>query len=1099
MKTVQTLRFRRLAQLLVLAALACGFSGQSLLAQQTSASLRGQVTSTDGSPVSGAEVRITHVPSGTVARSQTGSSGQFSESGLRVGGPYEIRVTADDYGTEVRENILLQQGSQNPLAIAMARDDAEMDRVVVTGQRTASEIELNNGVGSAFSARDIADQPTTDRDVISTLLRDPLAQSDGVGELSVAGRNPRFNSFSIDGASQTDNFGLSDGSYATSRSPINLDAIESATLAVADYSVTASDFVGAGVNVTTKSGTNEFDGSVFYAYNDQRLVGRSFDGGRFDPGNFQEEEYGFTLGGPIIKDKLFFFVSYDEYENAAPVDFTSNDERNGVDPAFFDTAREVIEQSLGFDPGTRPQVVNVPETSERTLVKLDWNVTEDQRLSFTYQNTEESDVSVSADEFESAWVDGPGEVEAFTGQLFSDWTNNFSTNLRVNYTETSSGQNCRAGPDVGQISLDFFDISGLEGSPLEGLLTEGEGFVAGCDVFRHANDFEDERLELFGSGEYLLGDHLITFGAEYQNYELFNLFVPFSRGDFQFDNFDQLANANPSGIFTVNVPSGNPLDGAANWEYSKLSFFVQDQWAITPEFELSAGIRYERFDQDDAPEFSQTIFDEFGVRTDNNLDGNDLILPRVSFLWTPAARTSVSGGFGLFSGGNPEVWISNAFQKPTFSAFGSGFTNVDISQVPQELQDQIAGGTAVPIDFIADDFDTPSDWKASVRLQQGFDLDFGGIDLGDDYVFTGQFLYTRTKDDFIWENIAQTQRQEALPAGVAPDGRPIWADLEDLGFDNLTQLGNEDGAETKVLTLGLSKVYDSGFDFDISYAYTDAEVVSEGTSSRGISNWRALFTTDRNNPDPRISTFQIEDSFKFNFGFERNFFSATSSGEGLQTRIDVFGRLFKGDVFSTTFDVDDDNALFGRAGAGEDPFDNNPLYIPTPNGDDRVVFGSGFDVDGFFGFVEENGIPVGKIHAPNSEISDRWNNIWDLRFQQELPGIPGISRFVGENNFKLILDIDNFPNMLNSDWGRVTSGPFFGQSSIVQADLVSAADVAENGIDGATALTGDAPRTTCQQASDCVFRFNDFDGDPTVFTDRANSVWEARLTLRYDF
>ena len=569
--------------------------------------------------------------------------------------------------------------------------------------------------------------------------------------------------------------------------------------------------------------------------------------------------------------------------------------------------------------------------------------------------------------------------------------------------------------------------------------------------------------------------------------------MPFSRGDFQFDTFDQLANANPSGIFTVNVPSGNALDGAANWEYDLISFFAQDQWAITPEFELSAGIRYERFEQDDEPAFSQTIFDRFGVRTDNNLDGNDLFLPRVSFLWTPAARTSVSGGFGLFSGGNPEVWISNAFQKPTFSAFGSGFTNVDISQVPQELQDQIASGTAVPIDFIGEDFDTPSDWKASVRLQQGFDLDFGGIDLGDDYVFTGQFLYTRTKDDFIWENIAQTQRQEALPPGVAPDGRPIWADLEDLGFDNLTQLGNEDGAETKVLTLGLSKVYDFGLNFDISYAYTDAEVVSEGTSSRGISNWRALFTADRNNPDPRISTFQIEDSFKFNFGFERTFLW------DLQTRVDVFGRLFKGDVFSTTFDVDDDNALFGRAGAGEDPFDNNPLYIPTPNGDDRVVFGSDFDVDGFFGFVEDEGIPVGKIHEPNSEVSDRWNNIWDLRFQQELPGIPGISRFVGDNNFKVILDIDNFPNLLNSDWGRVTEGPFFGQASIVEADLVSAADVAENGIDGATALTGDAPRTTCQQASDCVFRFNEFDDDPTVFTDREESVYEIRLTLRYDF
>lgn len=1093
MKMIELARSGRTVPLLALIVLFCGLWGQAALAQETSASIRGTVLSESGDPLVNAQVEILHVPSGTMREAETGSTGGFVQSGLRVGGPYRITARQSGYQAAAYENIFLNPGTQDPIRFTLTEEAAELDAVSVTGVALSEADELNNGVGSVFSSRDIANQPTTDRDVISTLLRDPLAQSDGVGNLSVAGVNPRFNSFSIDGASQTDNFGLTTGTYASSRSPINLDAVESATLAVADYSVTASDFVGGGVNITTKSGGNEFDGSVFWAYNDDSVIGNKFDGGRFDPGDFEEEEYGFTLGGPIIKDKLFFFVSYDEYENAAPVDFSNFDEQNEIDPAFFDVAREIIRQSLSFDPGTRPQVANIPETSERTLVKLDWNVNLDHRVSFTYQDTEESDVSVGADEFESAWYDVPLEVEAFTGQVFSDWTYNFSTNLRVNHTETSRGQICRAGPEVGQISLDFFDLSGLEGSPLEGLLGDGDGFVAGCDVFRHANEFDDERLQIFVSGEYFVGDHVLTFGGEYENYELFNLFVPFSRGDFMFDNFDQLANANPSGVFAVNVPSGNAADGAANWDYDLISFFIQDQWAITRDFELSYGLRYERFEQDDKPEFSQAIFDEFGVRTDNNLDGNDLFLPRVSFLWTPLPRTSVSGGFGLFAGGNPEVWISNSFQKPTFGAFTSNITNADISQVPQVLLDQIAAGTAVPIDFIGDDFDTPSEWKASLRLRQGFDLEIGGFDLGDNYVVTGQFLYSRTKDGFIWENVAQTERADALPTGVAPDGRPIYADLQDLGIPNLTKLGNFDGAESKVFTIALSKVFDTGFNFDISYAHTDAEIVSEGTSSRGISNLRGLFAADRNNPSPRTSPYQIEDSFKFNFGFERAFVS------DLATRVDIFGRLFKGDVWSSAFDVDDDNALFGRAGLGEDPFGSDPLYIPAPGGDERVVFGSGFDVNGFFDFVEENGLPVGKIHDPYSEVSDHWNNIWDLRFQQELPGIPGLSRFVGDNRFKVILDLDNFPNLINSDWGRVTGGPSFGQIAIVEADLVSAADVAENGIDGATALTGDAPRTNCQQASDCMFRYTDFDDTRTVFTDRADSVYEIRITLRYDF
>jgi len=1093
MNRIEASRLARALPVLASLLLVLGIFAPVALAQQTSADLRGAVTGPNGAPLSGAEVEILHIPSGTVRRAVSGSSGAWFQSGLRVGGPYQVTASVDGYQAAIYENLFLEPGSQDPLNFRLNETAAELENVRVTGAVLNEAVVLNMGVGSTYSARDILNQPAADRDVIKTLLRDPLAQSDGIGNLSVAGVNPRFNSFAIDGATQTDTFGLSTGTYATSRSPINLDAVESATLVVSDYSVIASDFTGGKVNIVTKSGTNEFDGNVYWAYQDEDFLGDEIDGIPFDAGNFKEEEYGFTLGGPILKDKLFFFVSYDEYENAFPVDFSNADLVNGVQPGFFETLGGIIEDTFGFDPGVRPVIANVPETSERLLVKVDWNVNMDHRLSLTYQNTEESDVSVDAESFTSAWFDTPLEVEAYTAQLFSDWTHNFSTNLRVNITEFDRGQTCRAGPELGQISLDFFDLDDIAGSPLEGLLTEGEGFVAGCDVFRHANEFSDERLEVFASGEYLLGNHVLTFGAELDNYELFNLFVPFSRGEFTFETFDQLVNRNAEDVFLSNVPSGNVRDGAAQWEYDRWAFFLQDRWAVTPDFEVSAGLRYEFFDQSDKPEFSQAIFDQFGRRSDNNLDGNDLIMPRIGFLWTPLDRTSVSGGFGLFAGGNPEVWISNSFQKPVFGAFAANVPNVDPRQIPQELLDQLAGGTAVPIDIIDKDFDTPSDWKGSIRIQQGFDLNIGGLDLGDNYVVTGQFLYTKTKDGFHWQNLAQTDLTDALPTGVAPDGRTIYADLQDLGIPNLTMLTNNDGNETKVFTVALAKQYDNGLSFDASYAFTDAEIISEGTSSRGISNFRGIFDVDRNFPSARTSLFQIEDSFKFNFAFDRNLLF------GLQSRVDLFGRLFRGDVWSTSFDVNNSNALFGRAGLNEGPFDNNPLYIPNPVNDPRVVYGSGFDVEGFFDFVERNNIPTGKIHEPLSNQVNDWNNIWDLRFQQELPGIPFIDRFIGDNNFKVILDIENFGNLINDDWGKVVNGPGFGQARIVQADIVSAADVAANGVDGATALLGDAPRTSCMQASDCLFRFTDFDNDPTEFVDRAESVYEIRITLRYDF
>ncbi|WP_376697299.1 TonB-dependent receptor [Wenzhouxiangella sp. EGI_FJ10305] len=1062
------------------------------VAQSTSADIRGRVVSEGGNAVSGATVQILHLPSGTVSEAETGETGGFFRSGLRVGGPYQITVQAEGYEGEQEGDIFLEPGSQDPLVFTLSETGRDLDRLQVVGTAISEATALNNGVGSTFSARDIQNQPSADRDVISTLARDPLVQSEEVGIMSVAGTNPRFNAFAIDGSLQQDDFGLSDGTYATTRSPINLDAVESATLVASDYSVTSSGFTGGLVNVVTKSGTNEFDGSLYYAYQDDSMIGEDFDGGTFDPGDFEEEEYGFTLGGPIVKDKLFFFVSYDEYENASPVDFTNSDQFNGVDPGFFEVARQAIQDTYGFDPGGRPQVVNVPEISERTLAKVDWNITSTQRLSLTYQKSEENDTSVGADEFESAWYDIPLSIEAYTAELFSDWTYNFSTNLRVNYTEKVRGQNCRAGTQFGQISLDFFDLDSVAGSPLEGLLTEdGNSFIAGCDNFRHANAFDDERLQVFASGEYFMGDHLITFGTEYQQYDLFNAFIPFSNGDFQFSSYDDLVNGTAD-VFYSNVSSNDAQQGAAQWGYDHWAFFVQDTWSVTPDFELSYGVRYERFDQSDAPQFSQAVFDEYGVDTSNNIDGNDLIMPRIGFFWRPWDRASISGGFGLYAGGDPKVWTSNAFQNPTFGAFAGGVQGVDFTQVPQQLIDQVAQGTAMPIDYIDEDFDTPSDWKGSVRFEQAFDFQIGGLDLGDNYRFTAQYLYTEARDGFIWKNLAH-ENDAALPLGTAPDGRPIYADLEDLGIPNLTQLTNSSGANSSVISVGLAKYFDSGVNFNFSYAYQDTEIVSEGTSSRGISNWRSIFAADRNNPDPRTSPFQVEHSFKLNLGYERAFFGSYA------TRVDLFGRVFKGDVFSTSFDVSDDNALFGRAGLGEDPFDNSPLYIPDLNGDPRVVYGSGFNFDEFAQYVRDNNISTGEIHDPYSSVSNDWNNIWDLRFQQEIPSIPGLDRFVGDNRFKVVLDIENFLNLINDDWGRYTNGPFFGQAPVVAADLVSAADVAANGIDGADALTGDQPRQVCQSAGDCVYRYNDFDGDPTAFTDRERSVYEIRLTLRYDF
>ena len=1054
------------------------------IADSTSATLGGYVRAVTGVPVPGARVRIVHRPSGTAATAVAAGNGAFYQSGLRVGGPYDVRVAADGHREHKLAGLTFRPGPQPPLEITLV--PLEVEEVVVTASVPISGRDLNNGVGSAFTAGDIARQPGVKRDLIRTLLRDPLAHSAGEGSLSVGGVNPRFNGLAIDGSLQQDDFGLGTSTYATSRSPINLDAVESVSLSASDYSVGASGFTGGLVNITTRSGTNEWDGAAFYYHQGNGLVGGTYDGDRaFSPAEFEEQEYGASVGGPLLRDRLFVFLSYDEFEAVEPVDFGAFDAANGLRPGFFEGLRDLVRDVYGYDPGGRPSSAATPTTSKRTLVKLDWNVDEGHRASFTYQRSRESETSAAADRFESAWIDIPVDLAAFTVQLFSDWSDVVSTTVRVNRKAFERGQNCRA-PGVGALEFDL-DADDVAGTPLAGLLSGNVDLVAGCDRFRHANVYEDARLQVYGALDLLAGDHILRIGAEYESFDLFNLFMPGSNGRFVFSDYHAIVDRTAR-VDYVNVPSNVAADGAADWGYGRTALFVQDTWQVARQIEVTAGLRYERFAQGDRPALSRTLADVYGVRTDRNLDGLDLVLPRLSFRWTGWPRTVVTGGIGRFAGGDPKVWTSNVFQVPTVFATR---TTVGVSPtfVPAELQAAVAAGSPVPIDAISPDFAVPSDWKASLRLEREFDLRFGGLDLGTDYTLTAQALFGWTGNAFLWTNLAQTQLPAALPAGTAPDGRPIYADLDDLGHLNLVALDNHGGGRSRILTAALAKRTEFGLDFQLSYAWQDVETVTEGLSSRGISNWRGIVDADRNRPSPRTSPHQVTHAFKLNLGYERTF-------GAFRLRADLFARAWTGERHTVTFDVDRTNALFGRAGAGESPYDNSPLYVPGRGGDPAVVYGSEFDRDAFFAYLDANDIDAG-IHAAHSADAG-FNHLWDLRLRLDLPGIRALDRWVGENRVSLILDVENVLNLLNDDWGTYHAGPRFGQAAIVRADLVSAADVTAFGVDGAPALTGDAPRTACQVQRDCVFRYNSFLALPSRFPSASRSVYRIRLGVRIE-
>ncbi|PHR59970.1 MAG: hypothetical protein COA43_08360 [Robiginitomaculum sp.] len=1059
-------------------------------AQSTSSSVRGVVTGTDGAPVSGAIVTIIHIPTGRAEQAITSSNGAYSERGLRVGGPYSITVTAPGQQPEIKEGLRFSAG--NPVNVNFDLEAlGQIDEIIVVGRRI-TDVSLNGGAGSSFNADDLANQPSVDRDLTDTLLRDPLTNSDGsIGNLVIAGQNPKFNAIAIDGIFEQDDFGLSNSTYSGNRSPVSLDTVESVSIVASDYSILNSGFQGGLVNVTLKSGTNDLHGTAFYERSGSSYIGDKTGDRDVETGDFKEETFGATIGGPIIKDKLFFFGSYEDYSTAVPNGFVARDFEFGA----FAALAPYIQTAFGFDPGLREEVLLNPTTNRKILGKIDWNINDDHRASFSYRNSKDTGQSIGA-RYTSANYQRPIDVNSYAAQFYSDWSENFSTEFRAGYYQKDLGQICNAGSNIGEIRIRLDDTQAdLIGTPLEGLITGDATFTAGCDRYRHANSFSDDRLQLFGSGTYIMDNHTITAGAAYIDYALENFFVESSRGQFTFDSLTDLINRTGD-VSYRNAQSNDVNDAAAAWGFQKLSLFAQDELQVNPNLSLNAGVRYETYIQGDQTPDRADFQAAYGRTSQNNLDGVDVILPRIGFRYTPFSRTTVTGGAGLFAGSDPKVWISNAYLPQIFRAYGSGLTDLNPTIIPQVLLDQIAASdstTPADIDIIDPNFKTPSIWKASLKLEQSFDANWGGLNLGDDYQFRAQYLYTKSKNGFRWENLAQTQL--GLTTGVAPDGRTIYADLNSLNINDAIQLTNSKGGRGHVFTVGLGKDYDSGASFNFDYTYADVESVTAGTSTRGISSLRATITADRNNPETGLAPFNTKHKFGVSLSYEKEIVS------GLKSRFDLFGNIFSGEPYSYTFDVGSSNSLFGRSASGS-PYDNDLLYIPTMSGgsfnDSAVVFTSGFDQAGFADYIQREGIATGKIVDRNSG-SSAWNQLWNFNYSQELPfGDFGQKRLEG-NKLKVYLTVRNVANLLNSDWGTRTRGSNFDTNRLVRADIVTAVDVAANGVDGATSLSGDAYRTECTTQASCVYRYNRFRPDTINNLDIDDSLYKVKIGIRYEF
>jgi len=1043
-------------------------------AQETTSSVRGDVYDSNGNPVQGASVVVTHVPSGTRSLQTTDASGSFNASGLRLGGPFTVSVSADGYETAEQEIGFLTAGQGQRISVSLA--DAGQT-IVVTGARQRSAITLGTGAATVLSARDIAGVASVNRDIRNLALRDPLVTLDATnsGAISIAGQNNRFNRFTVDGVAFGDPFGLEAGGLVSSRGPVPLDAIGEFSVEVAPVDIQQGFFQGGAINTQLRSGGNRFTFLGGAYYQDDSLRGdRARELTRI--GAFESQIYTAQVTGPIIKDRLFFAVTYERTRDTVPADVAPS--QLGITDAELTQIDSIAQSVYNFDTLGVPS--DIVEKDDKLVTKLDFNVADGHRLTATY---------IWNDSAILAGQTGTGQITAAnpTYNLLSNnytqgatnhfgilqsnnqWSDSFSTQLRVSYADYVRLQEPVGGNrDFGQFQVCLDPTN--PAPPAQGGAANGSAptvcspgqqrLLFGPDISRQANELDTQSWAFEFQATLKVNNHTLKLIAERRTQDIRNLFAQRVSGAWLFDSVADLQ-ARRANEVDIAVPlRGDISTVTADFQNNSWTFGIMDTIDVTDTLTVVAGARYDMFDTPDRPFFNEFFLQRFGFANTASLNGRDLFQPRFGINWQPSDRLQVRGSAGLFGGGSPNVWISNSYSNPgptlgrvqvrrtpgatpdadTYTIAGlTGLTAAQQNTIGAATLNNVSGGTGVPqslIDAVRTtgtsgsptnaldpNFDPPSQWRFSGSVDYEADLGF----LGDGWNFGADVIYSRVKDALEWTDL------RSVPTGtVLPDGRTRYAALAGQGTTTNTDilLTNTDFGESWNLVARFNKRWDMGFFLNGAYTYQDVSDQSPGTSSVAFSNYVNTVNADPNFSAQGISNYQRDHQFRLVAGYDANLFGDNN------TRIEFFYNVRSGQRYSYTFadsaSGSNRSNVFGVTGT-------NSRFLPyIPNvssatADPLVTYAPNFDFIGFQNFIQNSELSEyqGQI-APKNIAKTPWVQKLDLSVRQEVP-------FVFGGKIELLADVENLLNLIDSDWGTIRQVGFPYAAPIVNVTCANTA------------------------------------------------------------
>ena len=1041
-------------------------------AQVTTSSISGIVVDEKGEPLTGATVEAKHNPSGTLYGAVANLDGRFTIQGMRTGGPYTLKVSFIGYRTKVVNDITLQLGETYNVNVDMLQGENMLDDVVVTAVKTKFAGE-KTGAATNISSAQISAIPSVNRSISDIVRLSPYAGSG----MSFAGGDGRSTNFTVDGANFNNNFGLSD-KLPGGGTPISVEALEEMQVVIAPYDLRQTNFVGGGVNAVTKSGTNTFKGSAYtYQYTENfrgnKVAGEDLGERTKD----RKHVYGATIGGPIIKDKLFFFGNF-EYQKipTTATEWKASADGKGDAGSYvsrttlsdLEKVSKHVAEKYGYNTGSWTSFP-ADEKNIKFLARVDWNITRDHKLAVRYNYTKNSywnapngnstdagyrnkaykRMSQMSMAFANSMYSMDNVVHSFSGDLNSRFGSNMSNQLLVTYTSIK---------DMRGSSSDIFPFIDIMGGydASTGVQDLTPYMSLGYELFTYNNGVNNKILTINDNFTYNLGAHKLMAGISFEHQMANNSYMRNGTGYYRYRSLDDfLSGAEPEAIaFTIGY--NGQTNPSAQVRFNQYGLYLQDEWNVTKNFKLNAGVRFDllAFNEDDIMTNNAIKAYNYGGRhIDTGVwPGSKVnINPRVGFNWDVFGDKTlkVRGGSGLFTGRLPLVFFTNMptnsgmvqnavkninttynsdgtikSKHPDLAKFAGGLitdvykmAEVAGAQTTISPDQGVSQSTPCGVDK---DFKMPQVWKSSVAVDYQLPVSFP-------FTVTGEFIYTKNINAVMLDNYNIKPVDATWERFAGSDNRLIYP-------ANHTYYGSKEISTACVLT-NTSKGYGhianitlnaepiKNLNLMLAYTHTESKEVSGMPGSDAKSAWSGLYTIDGPNyATVQRSEYVVPDRIIASAAYAKDWNSF------LTTHFSVFYTCYS--PYGNSFFISNDMNGDGIA--------TDLIYIPKDEND--IIFAganAAQDAKDFWAFVNQDSYlknhkgEYAEAYAARAPFVHRF----DLRVAQDF-------KFrIGKTNHKLevSLDLMNFGNLLNSNWGVVKNMSSCNNGAILKYEGQNAA------------------------------------------------------------